>query len=55
MSSAIPRVSLRIEATSRGVNSSDPSGICAGPCGSHPSAGRRRISSAAAACLRLLA
>jgi hypothetical protein len=38
----------------RAVNSSHASGICVGPCGVHPSAGRRRITSATAACLRLL-
>ena len=54
MSSAIPRDSPSTAPSSRGVNSSNPSGIWPGPAGTHPSAGRRRISSATAACLRLL-
>ena len=55
MSPAVALDSPRIEPSSRGVNSSHAAGICAGPAGSHPPAGRRRISSATAACLRLLA
>ena len=42
-------------ASSSPVNSSHPAGIRAGPSGTQPGAGRRRISSAAAACLRAAA
>ncbi len=45
----------RTAPSSRPVNSSTLSGICAGPSGAHPGAGRRRISSATAACLPALA
>jgi len=55
MSPAAAEDSPRIEPSSRAVNSSHAAGIRAGPAGPHPAAGRRRISSAAAACLRALA
>jgi hypothetical protein len=53
MSSAAVRVSPSAAASSRGTNSSDASGTWAGPVGTQPTAGRRRISSATAPCLRL--
>ena len=51
---AAARVSPRTDASSLAANSSIPSGIRAGPCGWHPWAGRRRMNSATAACLRAL-
>ena len=55
MSPAAARDSPSTEASSCGTNSSEASGICAGPATTAPGAGRRRSSSATAACLRLLA
>ena len=55
MSPAAARDSPSTEASSCATNSSAASGICAGPWTAAPRAGRRRISSATAACLRLLA
>jgi hypothetical protein len=54
MSPATARVSPSTAASSPAANSSTASGIRPGPAGAHPSAGRRRISSATAACSRLL-
>jgi len=54
MSPAAVRVSPSAAASSCAANSSDAPGIPAGPCAAVPGAGRRRSSSATAACLRLL-
>ncbi len=55
ISPAPVRVSPSAEASSCAANSSPAPGSCAGPGAAAPGAGRRRSSSAAAACLRLLA
>ena len=50
--SAVPRPSASSWAISSPANSSRLSGIRAGPSGAQPGAGRRRVNSASAACLR---
>ena len=53
--SAVPADSASSAASSLTVNSSQAAGSCAGPCGAQPGAGRRRMNSATAACLRAAA